>query len=64
MMEPSAGESLRGEEDPARSISLATLCTGTRWLMERMTQYLSETAARFGMSSPTWKPGVAVAMGL
>ena len=63
-MEPREGESRRGVEDPASSISLATLWTGTRWLMERMTQYLSETAASAGISSPTCSPGVAVAMGL
>lgn len=37
---------------------------GTLWLIERMTQSLSEIAARLGMSSPNCTPGVRVGMGL
>src|SRR5687768_1447768 len=53
-----------GLDWPASSIRLAMSWIGTVCVIDRMTAYLSARRASCGISSPTWKPGTAVGIGL
>ena len=60
---PKLGSSAAGFSRPASIMELASLCSATLCVIERITAYCSESFANRGISSQIWKPGVAVLMG-